>query len=156
MSQRGGVKWTNLIWFHRYLSGRSRQKSHDRDVYGTTRTLHVELCREFTSQYTCSLVLNLVPGIDSGTKRDYSWYKLSEVFTKRDLGVYPTQKPLCRIRGVSPHTHTSRCPLSCWQPLLQTPIPINHDSIFLTFHLLFSLFMSFLSGSDHVFKVYTT
>ena len=55
------------------------------------------------------------------------------------LGVYPTH------HGVSPHTHTIRCLLPCYQPLLQTPIPINHTSIFLTFHLLFSLFISFLS-----------
>jgi hypothetical protein len=43
------------------------------------------------------------------------------------LRVYPTH------HGVSPHTHTNRCPLSCFQPLLQTPIPINHASFFLTF-----------------------
>ena len=45
------------------------------------------------------------------------------------LGVYPTH------HGVSPHTHTSRCLLPCWQPLLQTPI--HHTSIFLTFHSYF-------------------
>ena len=50
------------------------------------------------------------------------------------LGVYPTH------HGVSPHTHINHCPLSCCQPSLQTPIPINHASIFLLFHLLFSPF----------------
>ncbi len=34
------------------------------------RILHVQLCSEFTLHYTYSLVLNLVPGILSGTKRD--------------------------------------------------------------------------------------
>ncbi len=32
--------------------------------------LHVQLCSEFTTHRTYSLVLNLVPGIVSGTKRD--------------------------------------------------------------------------------------
>ena len=52
------------------------------------------------------------------------------------LGVYPTH------HGVSPHTHTSHYPFPCSQPLFQTPISINHVSIFLTFHLQFSLFIS--------------
>ena len=38
--------------------------------HGTTRVLHVELCSEFTIHCTCSLTLNLVPGIVSVTNRD--------------------------------------------------------------------------------------
>ena len=38
--------------------------------HGTVRVLHVQLCNEFTTHWKCSLVLNLVPGIVSGTKRD--------------------------------------------------------------------------------------
>jgi hypothetical protein len=37
----------------------------------TTRV--VTLCSEFTDHYTCSLVLKLVPGIVSGTKRDCTY-----------------------------------------------------------------------------------
>jgi hypothetical protein len=40
--------------------------------HGTKRVLHSQLCSEFTVHYTFSLVLNLVPGIVSGTKRDYT------------------------------------------------------------------------------------
>jgi hypothetical protein len=38
----------------------------------SVRTLYVQLCNEFTTHYTYSLVLNLVPGIVCGTKRDYT------------------------------------------------------------------------------------
>ena len=38
--------------------------------YGTVCVLHVQLYSEFTTHYTYSLVLNLVPGIVTGTKRD--------------------------------------------------------------------------------------
>ena len=34
---------------------------------------HVQLRSEFTTHFTVSLVLNLVPGIVSGTKRDCKW-----------------------------------------------------------------------------------
>ena len=37
-------------------------------THGTPRTLHVQLYSEFTTHYTWSLVLNLVPGIVSGRK----------------------------------------------------------------------------------------
>jgi len=38
--------------------------------HGTARAWYAQLCRVFTTHYTCSLVLNLVTGIVSGTKRD--------------------------------------------------------------------------------------
>ena len=34
--------------------------------------VHVQFCSEFTVHCTYSLVLNLVPGIVSGTKRDFT------------------------------------------------------------------------------------
>jgi hypothetical protein len=37
--------------------------------HGTARALYVQLCSEFTTHCTYSLVLNLVPGIVSGTKK---------------------------------------------------------------------------------------
>jgi hypothetical protein len=66
-----------------------------------------------------------------------NWLTPVDLTRPLPLGVYPTH------HGVSAHTNTSRCPLLCCEPLLQTPI--NHASIFLTFHLLFSLLISFLS-----------
>ena len=52
----------------KYMKEHEDNTHHDGGIpSGTARALHVQLCSEFTSHYMFSLVLNLVPGIVSGT-----------------------------------------------------------------------------------------
>jgi len=78
--------------------------------HGTARVLHAQLCSEFTSHWTCTVVLNLVPGIVSGTKRDctctpravVSWIYFT-VTTVRVVS-HPYKKPKVVGRGRNQRT----------------------------------------------------
>ena len=55
------------------LEKSAKPKNQEGIPHGPTRVLHTQLCSEFTTHWSFSLVIKFVPGIVSGTKRDCTW-----------------------------------------------------------------------------------